>query len=171
MHKNKTLIKLVVWTRSSLFAFPWHHGARQRPQAPNRATKTVKGTLIRVSIASGGLHVACCIPYLQNQRNFLYLKQRFSLVTSYLIKVAIGPHPEMEVRWECVPIAALRILAHTLSDYVGPVVKVSGLFGNCSLDIIATHFNVLFWHSAGIRYLISQLIQFLCTVCTASCRM
>ena len=48
------------------------------------------------------------------------------------IKVAIGTHPEMELRSECVPIAALRILAHTLRDYIGSVVKVSGVCGNCS---------------------------------------
>ena len=47
------------------------------------------------------------------------------------------------------PITALRILAHTLRDYVGPVVNVSGVCVNYSLNIIAKHFNVIFWHSAG----------------------
>ena len=50
------------------------------------------------------------------------------------------------------PIAALRILAHTLRDYVGHVVKVSGVFGSCSLNIITTHLNVIIWHSAGVLY-------------------
>ena len=62
-----------------------------------------------------------------NQR--VYMKEDILDVMDIIIKVAIGTHPEMELRWECVPIAALRILAHTLRDYVGPVVKVSGCVG------------------------------------------
>ena len=57
------------------------------------------------------------------------------------------------------PIAALRILAHTLKDYVGPVVKVSWVCGNCSLNIIATHFNVVFWHSAGANPMTRRIVS------------